>query len=61
MPAITGSDQYFTVCPGFPRHVDGYVERPDAPELGLELDEAEIAKYPPLKQTRIRGGRIQGI
>jgi galactonate dehydratase len=55
------SDQYFTVCPGFPRQADGYVELPDAPGLGLELDEAEIAKYPPLKRVHSRGDRIKGI
>jgi galactonate dehydratase len=55
------TDQYFTVCPGFPRQVDGYVELSDAPGLGLELDDDEIAKHPPLKRTGGRGGRIKGI
>ena len=55
------SDQYFTVCPGFPRQVDGYVQLSDAPGLGLAFDEAEIPKYPPLKKVHARGGRIKGI
>jgi L-alanine-DL-glutamate epimerase-like enolase superfamily enzyme len=49
------------VCPGFPRQVDGYVQLSDAPGLGLEWDEAEIAKHPPLKKVHTRGGRVKGI
>jgi hypothetical protein len=37
------------------------VQLPDAPGLGLEFDEAEIEKYPPLKRVTARGGRIKGI
>jgi L-alanine-DL-glutamate epimerase-like enolase superfamily enzyme len=55
------TDQYFTVCPDFPRQVDGYVQLSDAPGLGLEFDEEEIRKYPPLKRVHARGGRIKGI
>jgi len=31
---------------GVPRVKDGYLEPPDAPGIGVELNEAEIAKYP---------------
>jgi galactonate dehydratase len=31
---------------GVPRVEDGYLEPPDAPGIGVELDEAEMAKYP---------------
>ena len=31
---------------GVPRVRDGYIEVPDAPGIGVELDEEEIAKYP---------------
>ena len=55
------SDQYFTVCPGFIRQKDGYVTLSDAPGLGLELDEDEIAKHPPLEKVTSRGGSIKGI
>jgi len=55
------SDQYFTVCPGFPRQKDGYVQLSAAPGLGLELDEAEIAKHPPLEKVGYRGGNLKGI
>jgi galactonate dehydratase len=41
---------YFTVTRGFPRQRDGYVELSDAPGLGLELDEGEIARHPPSYQ-----------
>jgi galactonate dehydratase len=33
--------------PGCPNVVDGYVELPSAPGLGVELDEAVIAEHPP--------------
>jgi galactonate dehydratase len=55
------SDHYFTVFDGFPRQQDGYVTLPDAPGLGLEINEDEIAAHPPLKKTTTRGGRIKGI
>jgi galactonate dehydratase len=55
------SEHYFTVCPGFPRQTDGYVQLSDAPGLGLDLDEAEIAKHPPLKKIHARGGSVKGI
>ena len=55
------SNQYFTVLRGFPRQEDGFVTLSDAPGLGLELDEDEIAKYPPLKKATARGGRMKGI
>ena len=42
------SDQYFTVFDGFPRQKDGHVTLSDAPGLGLEINEAEIAAHPPL-------------
>jgi galactonate dehydratase len=42
------SDQYFTVFDGFPRQKNGHVTLSDAPGLGLEINEAEIAAHPPL-------------
>jgi galactonate dehydratase len=51
----------FTVFNGFPRQEDGYVTLGDAPGLGLELNEEEIAAHPPLKQVSARGGTIKGI
>jgi galactonate dehydratase len=53
--------QYFTVCRGFPRQKEGYVTLSDAPGLGLELDEKEIAAHPPLKKLTARGGSAKGI
>ena len=41
------TEHYFTVFDGFPRQVDGYVTLPDAPGLGLEMNEEEIAAHPP--------------
>jgi len=32
--------------PGVPVPKDGYIEVPDAPGLGVDLDEAEMAKHP---------------
>ena len=52
---------YFTVFDGFPRQVDGYVTLPDAPGLGLSINEDEIAAHPPLQQTSSRGGKRKGI
>jgi galactonate dehydratase len=52
---------YFTVCDGFPRQQEGYVELSDAPGLGLALNEAEIAAHPPLTRVSARGGRRKGI
>ncbi|MBT4500049.1 MAG: mandelate racemase/muconate lactonizing enzyme family protein, partial [Gemmatimonadetes bacterium] len=54
-------DHYFTIFPGFPRQRDGYVDLTDAPGLGLELNEEEIAAHPPFKKTTARGGTVRGI
>jgi galactonate dehydratase len=55
------TEHYFTVLDGFPRQKDGYVELSDAPGLGLELNEAEIAAHPPLAKTTSAGGTVRGI
>ena len=55
------TEHYFTVLNGFPRQKDGYVELSDAPGLGLELNEAEIAAHPPLAKTTSAGGTVRGI
>jgi galactonate dehydratase len=34
------------IMSGVPRVVDGYLDVPDAPGIGVELHEAEMAKYP---------------
>lgn len=52
---------YFRVFEGFPRQVDGYVTLSDAPGLGLELNEAEIAAHPRLERPTSRAGRLKGI
>jgi len=52
---------YFTVLSGFPRQQDGYVTLSQAPGLGLELDEGEIAAHPRLERTTARGGTVRGI
>jgi galactonate dehydratase len=55
------TEHYFTVLDGFIRQKDGHVELNDAPGLGLELNEAEIAAHPPLKSTTSAGGTVRGI
>lgn len=55
------TEHYFTVLDGFVRQKDGYVEVSDAPGLGLELNEAEIAAHPPLAKTTSAGGTVRGI
>ncbi len=55
------SPHYFDVIRGLPRQTDGYVRLSDAPGLGLELDEAEIARHPPLDRTSSSGGTVRGI
>jgi galactonate dehydratase len=55
------TEHYFTVFDGFPRQQDGYVNLTDAPGLGLELNEDEIAAHPPLKRVTARGGTTKGI
>jgi galactonate dehydratase len=52
---------YFAVFDGFPRQQDGYVTLSDAPGLGLEINEGEIAAHPPLKRVPFRGGTLKGI
>ncbi|NJN81126.1 MAG: mandelate racemase/muconate lactonizing enzyme family protein [Caldilineaceae bacterium] len=52
---------YFTVFNGFPRQQDGYVTLPDAPGLGLEINEDEIAAHPALARVTARGGTVKGI
>ncbi|MEM7538470.1 MAG: mandelate racemase/muconate lactonizing enzyme family protein [Chloroflexota bacterium] len=55
------SDHYFTVFDGFPRQVDGYVTLGDAPGLGLEINENEIAAHPPFARVSASGGTVRGI
>jgi len=55
------TEHYFTVLDGFVRQKDGYVELSDAPGLGLELNEVEIAAHPPLAKTSSAGGTVRGI
>jgi galactonate dehydratase len=55
------TQHYFTVLDGFTRQVDGYVELSDAPGLGLELNEAEIAAHPALVKVTSAGGTVRGI
>ena len=55
------TEHYFSVLDGFTRQVDGYVELSDAPGLGLELNEAEIAAHPPLTTVTSAGGTVRGI
>ncbi len=52
---------YFTVTKGLPRQKDGYVDLPDAPGLGLTLNEDEIARHPPLDKVTSSGGTVRGI
>ena len=52
---------YFTVLDGFTRQKDGYVDLSDTPGLGLELNESEIAKHPPMKKITSSGGTVRGI
>ncbi len=53
------------VFPGLPEFKDGYVYANDKPGLGVDLDEAEAAKYPCENtvtlwtQTRLRDGGLQ--
>ena len=37
---------YFEVVNGLPRQTDGHVQLTDAPGIGIELNEDELAKYP---------------
>jgi len=39
----------------FPVPVDGHFPIPTGPGLGIEIDEAEIAKYPPVREARPSG------
>ncbi|MEZ4713031.1 MAG: mandelate racemase/muconate lactonizing enzyme family protein [Caldilineaceae bacterium] len=55
------TDHYFTVFDGFPRQQDGYVTLPDAPGLGLAINEDEIAAHPPFQRVSARGGTVKGI
>lgn len=55
------TDHYFTVFDGFPRQQGGYVALSDAPGLGLEINEDEIAAHPPLKWIAFRAGIMKGI
>ncbi|HIF72206.1 MAG TPA: mandelate racemase/muconate lactonizing enzyme family protein [Dehalococcoidia bacterium] len=55
------TEHYFTVLDGFIRQVDGYVELNDAPGLGLDFNEAEIAAHPALTKTTSAGGTVRGI
>ena len=55
------SEHYFTVLNGFIRQKNGYIDLNDEPGLGLELNEDEIAKHPPIKKPTSSGGTIRGI
>ncbi|MFN2201629.1 MAG: mandelate racemase/muconate lactonizing enzyme family protein [Caldilineaceae bacterium] len=55
------TEHYFTVFNGFPRQVEGYVEVPDAPGLGLEIVEEEIRAHPAMSNTGSSGGKRKGI
>ena len=55
------SGYYFNLFHGFPRQKDGYVHLSDAPGLGLDLDEVEVAKHPRLNKADSRGGSTKGI
>ena len=55
------TDHYFTVFDGFPRQRSGYVALSDAPGLGLEINEDEIAAHPPLNNIQARVGTPKGI
>lgn len=58
-------DALLDVFPGLPEFRRGYVYANDKPGLGVELDEAEAAKYPcrhdvtTWTQTRLRDGSLQ--
>ena len=54
-------DHYFSVFPGFPRQREGVCTLSDAPGLGLQIDEDELAAHPPLEKTTARGGTVRGI
>ena len=55
------TEHYFTVFDGFPRQEAGYVTLPDAPGLGLTMNEAEIAAHPLRAKVNARGGFIKRI
>jgi galactonate dehydratase len=55
------SSHYFDVFRGLPRQSDGYVTLSDAPGLGLEPEEREIARHPPFERTSASGGTTRGI
>jgi len=55
------TEHYFTVFDGFPRQAAGYVTLPDAPGLGLTMNEAEIAAHPLRAKVNARGGFIKRI
>lgn len=63
---LTGPKDALTdVFPGLPEYKDGYVYANDRPGLGVDLNEAEAAKYPcdssvtTWTQTRRRDGALQ--
>ncbi len=55
------TEHYFTVFDGFPRQEAGYVTLPDAPGLGLEINEDEIAAHPMRTKVNARGGFVKRI
>jgi galactonate dehydratase len=55
------TEHYFTVFDGLPRPIEGHVTLTDAPGLGLEINEDEIAAHPPLDKVTARGGTTRGI
>ncbi len=55
------TEHYFTVFDGFPRQEAGYVTLPDAPGLGLVMNEGEIAAHPMRAKVNARGGFVKRI
>lgn len=55
------TEHYFTVFDGFPRQEAGYVTLPDAPGLGLVMNEDEIAAHPMRAKVNARGGFVKRI
>ena len=55
------TEHYFTVFDGFPRQEAGYVTLPDAPGLGLVMNEETIAAHPMRMKVNARGGFVKRI
>lgn len=55
------TEHYFTVFDGFPRQQTGHVTLPDAPGLGLTMNEDIIAAHPMRAKVNARGGFVKRI